>query len=616
VRLRYRGRMAASAVLPEVSIVRTRQRWSPSARLRAGALLLVSFVILALGAVEDVYGNTDRGDVYGSDAVQYLDIARALERHDFRSALNPLWSQGYPVLLAVARPLFAPSPDGDWEATRVVNFMIFAADYFAFLYLLTGMMGTLKQDRGSPARRSVLFWVAGLALFVATQICLGQVSRVNPDQLVTIFFFLALGLILRILHRKPTDALRLWQRGALLGLILGLGFIAKAVFLALGCGILLLLTVALWCRRERNVLLIAAATFALIVGGYGAALSRATGHFTLGESGSINYAWHVNRLQKWVHWQGGIQTAAEAWPKASIARFAQWNTRPPDFGQPVHPTTILQQSPVVYGFSAPIHATYVPYFDPPYFYEGYRHLIRPRYQLIALAKSLGDLAQTLWTQPIFFALLLALAILLARRDSRRTFKQWLRTNWLIPAIALFAVAIYLPVHLEGRYLAGFLAVLGLAAFLAASADGIPASQRRLLGLIVVLGLAGDIARYQLPVWRNVMHHKSPRNNEEWKTGEAVLAEHLPLNAEVGVLSWTPNLQSDWAYIAHLDIIGEIASGPDLELFWRSSPAEQVNTLDTLRRAGAVAVFTRNKPSHAGGPAWKQFPGTNMWIYRF
>jgi hypothetical protein len=608
--------MAASAVLAEVSNAHIQRRGSTQARWRAAALLLVSFLILALGAAEDVYGNTDRGDVYGSDAVQYLDIARAMERHDFHSALNPLWSQGYPALLAVAHPLFTASPYGDWEATRVVNFTIFAADYLAFLYFFIAMLDTLPQGRGGPARRSLLFWIAGLALFITTQICLGEVSRVNPDELVNTFFFFTLGLALRILQRSPARPSRIWSYGVWLGVVLGFGFIVKAVFLTLGCGTLFLLMVALWRRRERNLVVVSAATFAIIAGSYGMALSRAVGHFTLGESGSINYAWHVNRLQKWVHWQGGAQPAAEAWPKPSIAHFAQWDTHPPDFGHPTHPTTILQRSPVVYGFSAPMHATYVPYFDPPYFYAGYRHLIRPRYQLIALAKSLGDLEQALVGQPIFFAFLLALAVLLRLRSSRCAFKVCMRANWLAPGIALFAAAVYFPVHLEGRYIAGFLAVLGLSAFVAASADGIAASQRRLLGLIVLLGLAGDVARYQVPVWINLIHHKSPRNNLEWKTGEAVLTEHLPLDAEVGVLSWTPNLQSDWAYIAHVQIIGEIATGPDLDLFWQSSPTEQLRTLDTLRRAGAVAVFTKDKPSHAGGPAWKQLPGTNMWIYRF
>ena len=339
--------------------------------------------------------------------MEYLDIARSIQHHDFHSVLNPLWSQGYPALLAAARPLFPVGPVGDWRDTRAVNFAIFAADYFAFLFLFIGLLRSRTQIGDS--KHTLFLWAAALAIFLITQICIGQVSRANPDELVTTLFFVACGLLVRILNPLTSKPLRL---GLLLGLTLGLGFLAKTVFLILGCGLLVLLALALFTkRRSLKPSMAAAAIFAIIVAGYGAALSRAVGHFTLGESGSINYAWHVNRLQKWVHWQGGIQPAAVAWPRPSIAHFAQWETSPPDFGIPVHPTTILQTSPTVYSFVAPVRANYVPYFDPPYFYAGYHHLFRPRYQLIALIKNLGDFAQVVLTQPLFIAIALALLIL-------------------------------------------------------------------------------------------------------------------------------------------------------------------------------------------------------------
>ena len=104
----------------------------PNARRSALLLLLASVTVLLLGAIENLYGLTDSGDLYGSDAVQYLDIARALGRHDWHSALNPLWSQGYPALLALLRPLFAPGPLGDWRAVHTLNFLISHSAMAAF----------------------------------------------------------------------------------------------------------------------------------------------------------------------------------------------------------------------------------------------------------------------------------------------------------------------------------------------------------------------------------------------------------------------------------------------------------------------------------------------------
>jgi hypothetical protein len=128
---------------------------------------------------------------------------------------------------------------------------------------------------------------------------------------------------------------------------------------------------------------------------------------------------------------------------------------------PVHPTKILQTAPVVYGFAAPMHATYVPYFDPPYFYDGYHRVVRWRYQAIAIVKNLGDLTQALCAQPAFFGVLFAVALLTFSRRSRRLGLRWLRAHRVVFACSLFGVALFVPVHLEGRYIASFLAVLGV-----------------------------------------------------------------------------------------------------------------------------------------------------------
>jgi 4-amino-4-deoxy-L-arabinose transferase-like glycosyltransferase len=589
-----------TAVLGEETAISAARRRMPAWLLP----LALSLLVLALGAVENLYGNTDDGDVYGSDAVQYLDIARAFGRHDWVSALNPLWSQGYPAILAVVRPLFAAGPRGDWTTIRTVNFAIFACNYAAFLYLVAGLWG---RRRWTP-----LLWTGAICVFVSTQVCLGQVSRVNPDELVTALFFLACGLMLRMVQRHG----RQLGGGALLGLVLGLGFLVKAVFLALGCVLLVLLAVALW-RVGHGILkaAVAAAIFAAIVGSYGAALSHVVGYRTLGESGSINYAWHVNRLQKWVHWEGGTEPADKAWPKPSVANFARWRTAPPDFGTPLHPSRVVQQAPLIYSFAAPFHATYAPYFNPPYWYEGNRHIVRWRYQVIAVGKNLGDLAKVLVAQPIFLAALFVLALSLRGATARQRLREWIASCWFVVAAALLGVAIYVPVHLEGRYLAGFLAALAICCVAGAALDATGRRERFAMGVLAI-GLAGELAIYQVPVWRNLAHHKSPVRNEEWKIGEAVLAEHLPEMSPVGVIAWSANLHSDWAYIAHVQITSEIQSAKDFDLFWSQTPEEQGRTLAAFRGTGAAAVFSKGKPAEAHAPGWKRMGETQMWMYRF
>ena len=90
---------------------------------------LVGAAVLGAGALECWFGRTDMGSVYGSDAVQYLDIARALEAGQWKLAMNPLWGLGYPLLLTGLRPAFPRGMTGDLLAVRMLNVAIFAATW-------------------------------------------------------------------------------------------------------------------------------------------------------------------------------------------------------------------------------------------------------------------------------------------------------------------------------------------------------------------------------------------------------------------------------------------------------------------------------------------------------
>ena len=66
--------------------------------------------VLVLGAVEGWFWRTD----FATDAISYLDISRAIPARDWKMIFNPLWSVGYPLLMAIGRPLFPATPNGEW----------------------------------------------------------------------------------------------------------------------------------------------------------------------------------------------------------------------------------------------------------------------------------------------------------------------------------------------------------------------------------------------------------------------------------------------------------------------------------------------------------------------
>ncbi len=275
----------------------------------------------------------------------------------------------------------------------------------------------------------------------------------------------------------------------------------------------------------------------------------------------------------------------------------------------MHPSVRVGSAPMVYEFHAPVRATYVPYFDPPYWYAGYRHVVRWRYQVVALGKSVGDLAQVLARQPMAWAF--GLVMMWSMRRVR--WRQELQVAWPVVAIALPGIAIYLPVHLEGRYLSGFLAVIGVVLLVVLST--LP--QRRLMTAMAVLvaGFGVGLVKDQGGVWVRAVHGWSPRQNVEWRAADGVRAMGLPGGSEVGVIAWTPSLHCDWAYMAGLQITSEIATPEDEAAFWRLPPDGQTRVLGEFRRAGAKAVFTWDKPQVLP-EGWQQVAGAPMWVYRF
>jgi hypothetical protein len=578
---------------------------------------LVTAVVLCAGVIECWYGRTDMGAVYGSDAVQYLDIARALETGHWMLAMNPLWGLGYPLLLALLHPLFPAGPAGDLLAVRMLNMAIFVATGLSFWFLIRGLIPEPPERNGNEGWREVLL-VGSACLFCGTQICIDKVSRVGPDQLVACLFFLTCALLVR-LFRNGKSSLAL-----LCGLVMGFGYVTKAAFLPLGCVVLLELCLVL---RRKAVRIwhvaICGAAFAGVVLLYASGLSAALGRPTLGEAGSLNYAWNVNRLAKWVYWEGGTDPAAKAWPKASVARFAEWTSHPPDFGKPIHPTPMLGDNPRIFAFGQPFDVTYPPYYNPPWWYEGYRHLFNWRYQAISAGYNLLQLAQVVAVHPLLYAAVLAILMLAWtpagwsagwRND---LWRPWLVEQWPLWLFALASVALFIPVHLEGRYIAPGLAVLAIVPLigLLIRTKEFSARKRQAILAVFLLGALLEAGVSERDTLRRITGHGASAANVQWNAASLLTNAGLTPNTRIGLIAWEPNLHCDWAYIADLHITGEIATGEDWKQFWSLSPEMQKQVLERFRSTGATAVVVWNKPDSPAAPGWEHMGELPLWLYR-
>ncbi len=575
---------------------------APFARSRALLLLLLA-VTIVLGAVEGVYGRVR----YSGDAINYLNIVRAIHVGDWKLALNSYWGLGYPLLISIVTPLFPTTPSGEWVAVHVLNVLILAATFGAFYWLTgTAAQALSLHTKLTPARRMVLI-LGAFAIFLSTELAMDNVSRVGPDMLVSGIVFAAAALLLR-LKEQPTA-----KRAVALGALLGLGFIVKAIFLPLTLVFAFTALVAMWKRRPRfRYLLLILVTAAVFEVPYVAGLSWAAGRFTYGDAGPLNYAWNVNKLEP-----GGL-----------------WQGQPPTFGTPVHPAKLVSVVPHIYLFDGPFAVTFAPFFDPPYYYQGYRRVFSLKAQIHAFGGNLLRLVKVLHRQFVIYALVLCWA---AGRPGSKTVPRRpsaLATFWPLLLVALGATAIYLLVFVEARYVASFLAMTLLVALLsmvgreAIRQEDSVASQRRLVTISLLLAgclatLLANAHDSDRDLIGHIRHHQVYSNDDQWKAGQYLRQAGLHPGDKVAIAAnLVDATRSTWAYMDEFQIVGILGGSlletqtMDFDAFWHATPDAQRAMLENFHHTGARAVVAMAKPADLQAEGWTAIPGTPYWLYRF
>ena len=566
-----------------------------------GRQALLACLIVILGAIEGWWKRTD----FTTDAISYLDIGRAIPLKDWKMVFNPQWNVGYPLLLAAAKPFFPATPAGEWISIHVANMLVFIATWFAFLYLLRSFNPAIlehAESQGEALRRRDFLLFAGACLFIAMELCIDAVSRVGPDLLITMFFLLATATLWRLI-RRPS-----YGRAAVLGTILAAGYWTKGIFLPLSLALLCVTAAALYSKRRVIApAIVAFVVFAVVAAPYVAAVSWSFGHFTLGESGSLNYAFHVNYLPRWTNWQGG----------------------PAGYGMPIHPTHEVMKNPDLYVFAEPYHNTYPPFGNVVYWYQGYRHFFSAKYQAIAIARNLFYLAQILVHEPIFYAVILSAGLLLFAAENRKVWLKAMLRLWPFYLAALAGIALYVQVHLEDRYLSSFFVILCLVPFVLTVMlrEMPPRRTQRLVMAVMALGAALNFVLVDREVLSHIRQHYTYAQNPEWRLGLALARAGIKPGSEMAAVGG-PNASSTWAYIVHLRVGAELGGDPydphgplpgvpdTVQLFWHSSPALQQKVLEQFRQAGAVAAIASDKPADlAAPPGWEHLDGTGTWLYR-
>ena len=243
----------------------------------------------------------DHHYLMNADAMSYLDVAEAYLREDWKTAVNAYWNPLYSWLIAFALLILKPSPYWKFAVLHVVNFAIYLFALGSFCFLMRELLR--RQTQSAEANLVTLpHWTLlalGYSLFIWSSLFLVSIQLESPDMLVAGFMYLATAVVLRLRWRVSS-----WVGFALLGIVLGFGYLAKSAMLPMALVFIFasMFTVGSL-RRALPRVALTVALFLLVAGPFVFAISRSKGRFTTGESGKLNYLWSINRITN-PHWQG------------------------------------------------------------------------------------------------------------------------------------------------------------------------------------------------------------------------------------------------------------------------------------------------------------------------
>lgn len=498
------------------------------------------------------------------DGVSYLDMAAHSIRNGRIELINGYWSPLYPFFLtfvttrrSVASPEFLP-------LAHAINLVVALIALALFLPLLrpARRRGDAAGDV-APVRLAV-----GASAFAFLVIQGIDLWLLTPDMLVLLAVLGAAACCLGIERRQVS-----WRAAVGLGAVLGVGYWAKGMLLPLGAAFLLLMFLfPPRAERARTKVALAAIVFAVVAAPLVAMVSLRVGRPTMGTVGPLNYAWEIDGVTPFSGWLGD-----------STSRF----------GRPVHPPRVVTRTPLTLEFATPVAATFPLWYDPSYWYAGVRPRFNRHGQVAAIGQSLSDLggiALDAW--PILVALVL---LVVSTRAGPPTAT---RAPALLALWGAIAVAAYLLIHVESRYLAGFAAIEMISFWWWLSRRRATAATAGMAAIGAVLMLGAVAGQVWPERWK-----ASP----SYRAADAVAADTLrelgvPPGARVAVVG--DAFEEFPAFLAGATIVADVV---DSTAYWNLPPAGRDPLHRQLARLGVRGLLARNLPLADTLTGWHLVP---------
>ncbi|MHC4103403.1 MAG: hypothetical protein ACYSR9_00580 [Planctomycetota bacterium] len=533
------------------------------------------------------------------DGICYLDVGDAYVRGDWSMAINTIWSPLYSLILGLTMLILKPSIRWEFPVVHLVNFIIYVGTLVCFEFFwrqLTQYRRMNSRDESGESWITLPNWAwvsLGYILFIVSSLQLIEIWAVTPDMLMAAFVYLADGLVVRL--RLGFDN---WRTFILLGVVLGLSYLAKAVMFPLA---FVFISVGLFSvgniRRAAPKVLAALIFFLIISLPFIAAVYKTKGKLTFGDAGKLTYARYINGVP-YPHWQGD----------------------PPGNGTPKHPSRKIFDAPPIYEFGSPIGGTYPISYDPSHWYEGVVARFDLKGQINYLLFSVLFYSELFFHQQAVLVAGLLLLYLMSRWERIPILdivRQW---ALLIPALAAFSL--YGLINVLGRYIGVFIVLFWADLLANVRLPESWISQNKLVSLVsitMVFIMMMNILTFNLEGLRKLLGMGNPHQftveqpGRPGSPGEVAQELHrlgVERGAKVGVIGYA--FDSFWARLARVKIVAEML-GSEADEFWRGDASLQSDVIQAFESTGARAIVAEHVPGYARLEAWNRVGTSNYYI---
>jgi hypothetical protein len=267
--------------------------------------------------------------------------------------------------------------------------------------------------------------------------------------------------------------------------------------------------------------------------------------------------------------------------------------------------------PPVFEFDGPVVGTYPPWTDPSYWNEGVQPHFRLKPQFETLASTVPtELRVLLRDQPGLVAGVIVFVFL-----SGGMLLAGLRKLWPVFAVSVSGMAVYLPLVVNDRYLAGYVLLLFLVILAAVRLR--PRDQRAAAYVAIAVFITMTLSLLDLTL-RYATHHLVNEGAGPNSTIEEVTAAEDLLNAgtrpydKVAVIG--DSTGTYWARLAKVRIIAEVGGSGGSEGFWKLPPDTRRRVYGALSNIHARLVMARCPAETVDG--WERVAGTGdcvLWL---